>query len=198
MKVLRVIVVPQYPDKVMVAKARRPIFYVSAESRVRGRTKVPSSFLTSANYQFNSDGVLIDVRTGEAKLANPKTAGTPRMWVVNFQDIWNQNITKQDRAMKVDKLKAILRPYISKMRALPKSSFPVEININLYDIVMPVDVSNKGVIYTKVIEDLLVSEGKIPDDSVFYVNCSGRTKFISVESLKDKRMEIKILKSDNK
>lgn len=194
MKAIRTIKVPQYPDKVMVAKARRAIMYVSAESRVRGRTNIPSSFLTSPHYEFNEDGVLMDVRSGLPKLANPKTAGTPRYWVVNFQDIWNQNITKQDRAMKVDKLKDILRPYIKKIK--PITSFPIELNIILYDISMPVDISNKGVVFTKVIEDLLVTEGKIPDDSVFYINCSGSCRYVAVDRLEEKKMEIRILKSE--
>ncbi len=197
MKVLRVINIPQYPDKVMTAKARRPVFYVSTESRVRGKYIIPHSFLVSDRYAFNEDGVLIDTRTGEPKLANPKTTGTPRYWVVNFQDIWNQNITKQDRAMKVDKLKAILRPYISKIKPLPKSAYPIELNIILYDITMPVDISNRGAVYTKVIEDMLVEEGKIPDDCPLYINCSGRVKYVCVESLEEKRMEIRLLKSDN-
>lgn len=194
MKPIRVITIPQYPDKVMVAKARRPVLYVKAGSGVRGKSNVPSSFLTSPHYEFNEDGVLMDLRTGMPKLANPKTAGTPRYWVVNFQDIWNQNITKQDRAMKVDKLKDVLRPYVKKMTPIKK--FPIEINIILYDISMPVDISNKGVVYTKVIEDLLVSEGKIPDDSVYYVNCSGSCRFVSVNEFGDRKMEIRILKSD--
>lgn len=197
-KVLRNIVIPQYPDKVMIAKARRPVYYVSGDARVRGRTNIPSSLIANPNYLFDSDGVLIDKRTGEPRLANPRTAGTPRYWVVNFQDIWNQSITKQDRAMKVDKLKAIIRPYIKKMRVLPKTAYPIEINITLYDVAMPVDISNRGAIFTKVIEDLLVDEKKIPDDSVYYINCSGRTKFVSVDTLEEKKMVIKLLKSDNK
>lgn len=194
-KIIRLISIPQYPDRVMVAKARRPVYYVSSESRVRGKTNIPPSFLTNERYQFSPDGVLVDTRTGDPKLANPQTAGQPRYWVVNFQDIWNQNITKQDRAVKVDKLKAILRPYISRMKVI--KAFPVELNIVLYDTVMPVDISNRGAIYTKVVEDLLVGEGKIPDDKVAYINCSGRTKYVCVEDPKDKRMEIRILKSDN-
>lgn len=192
-KIITLITVPDYPDKVMTAKSRRPIFYVSETSRVRGRNIIPPSYLNEERYYFNEDGVLINRKTNEPQLANPQTAGKPRYWVVNFQDIWNQNITKQDRATKVDKLKAVLRPYIQAIREI--RVFPIELNIYLYDSCMPIDISNRGAIYTKVIEDLLVSEGKIPDDSVEYINCSGRIKYIRSE---EKKMEIVILKSDNK
>lgn len=193
-KILRLITVPGYPDKVMVAKARRPVFYVSETSKVRGKTKIPPSFLKSEHFAFNNDGVLYDLRTGGFKIANPQTAGKPRYWVVNFQDIWNQNITKQDRAIKIEKLKAILRPYIVAMT--PIKTFPIEMNIVLYDMVMPVDISNRGAIYTKVIEDLLVGEKKIPDDSVAYINCSGSTRYVHVDKEDERKMEIKIFKSD--
>lgn len=188
------VTIPDYPDKIMTAKARRPIYYISSSSNVKGRTNIPKSFLNKLKYDFDNRGVLINLKTGLPQLANPQTAGKPRYWVVNFQDIWNQNLTKQDRAMKIDKLKSFLRPYIQSIS--PITQFPVEIGIMMYDTQCPVDVSNRGAIYTKVIEDLLVKEGKLPDDSIDYVN-AGRVKFISISDVKDKKMIIKISKSDN-
>lgn len=192
--IVRVVNIPLYPSKVLVAKARRGVPYVSEDSKVRGKVNIPPSFLNNPKYIFNEKGILIVVETGESKLANPKVVGQPRYWVVNFQDIWNQNITKQARAMRVDKLKAILRPYIVGIR--PIKVFPLEININLYDTSMNVDISNKGVVYIKVIEDLLVGEGVIPDDTVEYINCSGRVKYIQVEKESERRLELVILKSN--
>lgn len=191
-----IIVVPDYPDRVMTAKARRPIKYVKIGSSIRGNTDIPPSYLKNINYQFNNDGVLIDLRTGNYVLANPRTAGKPRYWVVNFQDIWNQNMTKQDRASKTGMLKDIFRPYIKKIKVI--KDFPLEVSIKIFDTECPVDISNKGVIYTKIIEDLLVTEGKIPDDDVTHINCSGRTKYVNITDQKKKRMEITISKSDNK
>jgi hypothetical protein len=190
-----VITVPDYPDKVMIAKSRRSVFYVSMTASVKGRTDIPKRY-KSAHYVFDARGVLTDVRTGNPVLANPRTAGKPRYWVVNFQDIWNQNLTKQTRASYTGLLKDIFRPFIRKMKVI--TEFPLELNLRLYDLECPVDVSNKGVIYTKIIEDLMVTEGRIPDDSVEYINCSGRTKFIRITDPKKKRMEIVISKSDNK
>ena len=191
---IALVTIPDYPDKVLTAKARRPVYYVTPASKVKGRTDVPPTFLKGDKYYFNKEGVLYSKRTGEPQLANPQLAGKPRYWVVNFQDIWNQNLAKQQRAMMVDKLKDILRPYIKTLQ--PITTFPIEVSLCLYDTECPVDISNRGAVYTKVVEDLLVKEGIIPDDSVRYVNCSGRTKFIPVAADK-KKMEIRITKSDN-
>lgn len=186
------VVIPDYPDKILTANARRSIYYINGSSKVKGRTNIPPSFLDPNKYYFDKLGVLINKKTGQPQLANPQLAGKPRYWVVNFQDIWNQNLGKQQRAMRIDKLKDVLRPYIKKLT--PITEFPIEVSIIIYDTHCPVDISNRGAIYTKVVEDLLVKEGIIPDDSIQYVNCSGRTKFISVA---DKKMEIRITKSDN-
>ena len=197
------IVVPNYPDKVLIAKARRPKYYLSLDSKLTGNREIPKTFKNPEKYGFDERGILIKLATGEPQLANPQTAGKPRYWVVNFQDIWNGNMAKQDRAMKVDRLKAILRPYIEQLD--PITTFPIGIEILIFDTECPVDISNKGVIYTKVIEDLLVNTNKdkennkhiIPDDSIEYINDSGRTKFVRVRKEEEKRMEVRIFRSNN-
>lgn len=196
------IVILNYPDKVLIAKARRPKYYLSMESKLTGNREIPKTFQNPEKYKFDERGILIKIATGEPQLANPQTAGKPRYWVVNFQDIWNGNMAKQDRAMKVDKLKSILRPYIQNLE--PITTFPIGIELVIFDTECPVDISNKGVIYTKIIEDLLVNTNKdkednkhiIPDDSVNYINDSGRCKFVKIEDESEKRMEIRIFRSN--
>lgn len=188
-----IITIPDYPDKILVSKARRAKYYVSENSLRTGSTKIPKRY-TSTKYGFDADGILCNLVTGEYILANPRTAGKPRYWVVNFQEIWNNALTKQRRAGLTGKLKDILRPYIRSIRAI-KTGYPLAIEIVLYDTQFPVDVSNKGVIYTKIIEDLLVSENKLPDDSIRYINSSGKTTCLFIDDVKKKRMEIIITKS---
>lgn len=197
------ITVKDYPDKVLIAKARRPKYYLSLDSKLTGNREIPKTFQNPEKYTFDDRGILVKRSTGEPQLANPQTAGKPRYWVVNFQDIWNGNMAKQDRAMKVDRLKNILRPYIEQID--PIMTFPIGIEIVIFDTECPVDISNKGVIYTKVIEDLLVNTNKdkednkhiIPDDSIEYINDSGRTKFVRILNKEDKKMEIRIFRSNN-
>lgn len=180
----------------MVAKSRAPIYYLSKDSSLkRGKRDIPKTFRNPDKFFFNERGILCDKITNEPKLANPGTAGKPRYWVVNFQDIWNQNVTRQARALRTDKLKNIFIKYLKDID--PIREFPIKMCINLYDTEMPVDISNKGVIYTKVIEDTLTFLDKIPDDSSEYVNCSGCCKFIKVEREEDIKMVINIYKSNN-
>ena len=186
-KPIRLISIPQYPDKVLIANARRPKYYKKGD-------KIPPSFLKKDWYVFNEKGILINLRTNQPQLANPGTAGKPRYWVVNFQDIWNGNMARQSRASRVDKLKEILRPYVARIK--PIKVFPIEVSLHIYDVSMPVDISNKGVIYTKVIEDLMVEQGVIPNDTVQYINCSGRVRYIEVKDPKDKCLHIAIYKSE--
>lgn len=68
--------------------------------------------------------------------------------------------------------------------------------MNIYDLSMPVDIDNKGVVYTKVINDLLKELKIIPDDKVEYISCSGTVKFIKVDKEEDIKMVINIYKSD--
>lgn len=200
-EILRQIVVPDYPDKVLISKARRPVYYVSKSSLVKGKTDIPKSFRDRKKYYFDDKGVLRHIKTGEAKLANPKSVGQPRYWRVNFQEIWNGSIAKHGRSSRVDKLKEALEPHIQVALVGHNSSsplvYPVAIEILIYDTEFPVDVSNRGVIYTKVIEDLLVSRGILADDDAEHVNDSGRCKYIKVQNKKDKKMVINILSSDN-
>lgn len=199
--ILRQIVIPDYPDKVLVSKARRPVYYVTRKALVKGKVEIPPSFLDEAKYYFDERGVLINKKTDNPQLANSKTVGTPRYWVVNFQQIWNGSMAKHGRSSRVDKLKEALRPYIDKsepyLTPMHEWEYPVAIEIFIYDTEFPVDVSNRGVLYIKVIEDLLVAEGILKDDSAEYVNDSGRVKYIKIGDKKDKKMVINILSSDN-
>lgn len=195
-QILRQIVIPDYPDKILISKARRPVYYVMEGSLVKGKTKIPPSFMDSTKYHFNQ-GVLMNTKTGKPQLANPKNAGQPRYWVVNFQQIWNGSIAKHGRNGRVEKLKEMLEPYMELNGLLPINRFPVAIEIYIHDTEFPVDVSNRGVIYTKVIEDLLVTKGHLIDDSAEFVNDSGRVKYVRIEDKKDKKMVINILSSDN-
>lgn len=200
-QILRQIRIPDYPDRVLISKAKRAVYYVKEGSEVKGNTNIPPSFKNKKKYYFDSRGVLISKKTGKPQLANPKSVGQPRWWVVNFQQIWNGSIAKHGRSSRIDKLKEVLRPHVQKLNEewgpLDDRNYPVSIEIYIYDVDFQVDVSNRGVIYVKVLEDLLVTEGILVDDSAEYVNDSGRVKYIKIEDKKDREMVINILSSDN-
>jgi hypothetical protein len=183
----------------MVSKKRRAKYYTNENYRgIQGNRNVPRKYLNKPDeYIFNEEGILIYKHNNLSIIANPRVAGQPRYWVINFQDIYNQKVSEQFRATVVNKLKYELRLYINSITVITIEDFPIEISICIFDIEMPIDISNKGVMYIKCIEDILVEEGIIPDDSIKYVNCSGRTKFIKVDKEEDIKMEVYISKSDN-
>lgn len=191
---LRQIVIADYPSKIQISKARRPIYYVDGTS-TKGQTRIPKKFQNVEKYEFNPKGILMEKRTNLPRLANPSVAGQPRYWRVNFQDIWNGAIAKHGRNSRIEKLKEVFKPYIDSIEPIGAVNYPLGMEILIFDTAFPVDVSNRGVIYTKVIEDLLVKCGKIVDDSAKYIVDSGRTRYILVGHPEEKQMVVNIYKS---
>ena len=172
-EVIYEIVIPNYPSKIKLSEKQRPKYYMKGKGK-----EVPKKYRND-RYTYK-DKFLVDVVTNEKVIANPRLAGTPKMWNVNFQAIWNQQIKYQARAMITNKLKDIFIPYIKKLK--PITQFPIQFEIFIFDIDMVVDISNKGVIYTKIIEDLLTEYKIIPDDKAEFINDTGRCKYIKVNT----------------
>ena len=183
------IVIPNYPSKIKLSEKQRPKYYIKGKGK-----DVPKKYQND-RYAYQKN-ILTDIVTGEKVIANPRLAGTPKMWSVNFQAIWNQQIKYQSRAMITNKLKDIFAPFIKDLN--PIKEFPIQFEIFIFDIDMVVDISNKGVIYTKIIEDLLTEYKVIPDDKAEFINDTGRCKWIKVNTEDEIHMVVRINKSDNK
>jgi hypothetical protein len=169
-KVLRVIRIVNYPDRIITSKSRRPRYYKE------GSVKIPKKYLTDPSYIFDKKGFLINSLTKEKVVSNPRTAFTEKHWVVNFQDIWTGKVARQSRAHKAEILKEVIRPYLKKVKPINSKDYPIGIKIILRNSEFNVDASNKGPVYVKIIEDLLTAEGIIVDDSPQYINDTGRIK----------------------
>jgi hypothetical protein len=187
------IVIPKYPSKIQLSNKQRTKYY----EKNNLKKPIPKKYL-NARYEYIKHGVkwfLTDIVTGERVIANPIVAGKPKMWNVNFQAIWAGVIKHQARALVTEKLKEIFSKYIKNIE--PIKNYPVKFEIFIFDIDMPVDISNKGVIYTKIIEDLLTKYKVIIDDKAEFINDTGRCKWIKVNSEEDIKMVVRISKSDN-
>ena len=192
--VLREIIIPNYPDKICVSKKRRPVYFISKDSsKKRGKKLIPKKYQNEELYEFNKEGILINKQTNEKVIANSVSAGKPKLWVVNFQEIYNGNVAKQKRACYINVLKDVLRPYIASISALKEEDYPIGLSIELFNDSFRIDASNKGVIYIKVIEDLLVSEKKIIDDNPLYITDSGRI-ILNESNTEDNKMVITLFK----
>ena len=192
------ITIPRYPSKIQLSSKRRAVYF----QKKKHKDKLPKKYQNS-RFVWDVNGNLFDTEEKCRVIKNAKSVGTPRYWAVNFQAIWNQQLKYQGRANITNKLKDIFRPFILPLRFI--DVYPIKIEIFLFDVVMPVDVDNKGVIYTKVITDLLVNSNKgesdnkktIQEDSSEFVNDTGRCKWIKVENECEIKMVIKIWKSNN-
>lgn len=185
---LQKIVVPDYPDSIQMSKERRAVYYTK-----NGKRKIPKRYLDKTRYYFDSNGRVRHTYTHTPVIANPRTVGKERRWVVNFQEIWNGRTAGPARANKINRLKDILRPYIKQMSSVKE--YPIGLQIELYNTSFNVDAFNKGAIYIKVIEDLMTEQGIIEDDSPGYINDTGRVILHEVKTEDEKRMEIIIFKS---
>lgn len=164
-----------YPDKVLLSKERRPVYYTKKDA--------PKRYIGNPRYYFNNNGVLIDASTLKPIVKNSRTAGKPRYWNVNFQSIWNGAMHQHARANISNKLSDMVRPSLDKCPVI--TQFPLRIELVICDILSKQDIDNKGVVYHKVFADTLKKLGKIPDDSVEYINDTGRTIFIKVDNTED-------------
>jgi hypothetical protein len=198
-EIIEEVIIVDYPSSIKIANKIAPKYFVLPNSKKRGKkvlsvSHLPKKYQDLEKFKFDTNGILINLETGTKVISNPIKNGQERWWVVNFQDIWNQTIVKEVRASRVEKLKNIFKPYLQKIKPLEDKVFPIELNLFIYDHKMPVDISNKGVIYIKVIEDSLKELGIIPDDKVTYIECSGRTKFIKIDEDRKPKMVIRLLK----
>lgn len=193
-----------YIDRLLISNSQRPKYY--SIKKKRGRKYIDlSNFpsikkkIDSGVFSIDSDGFIIDSSTKEKIISNKRTVGTPKYWVINFQDLYNGNVDTFSRNTKMNQLKENL--WLSIKHSDKKGyldfkkiqQYPIKIELFIYTSDMPVDVDNKGVLYHKAFQDLLKSIGAIPDDSSEYINDTGRTKWIKSDL---NEMKFVISKSD--
>lgn len=206
------IIIPNYPDKVLVSNKINPKYYKSQISTVRGVKATKSFYQKNSlrlnskgkeivistselkpDFKFDEKGYLINLITNEKIISNIYKVGKPNYFVINFQPIYNQFLQYEARNNIVIKLSKIFEPFIKNIQNI--TEFPIRIDKFILSSEMPIDVDNKFALYTKVITDLLVKEGKIPNDKSEFINDNGRGKWIKSENRSD--MIIKIYKSNN-
>jgi len=168
--------------KVTLSKKRKPIYYNKNPGKLR-KTKIPKRY---KNNLTDIEGYILD-EAGNRIMANSRSAGTPKYLSINNQHIYAGNYLTRVRI--VNGLKEFLYPYVVNLPIIRE--LPVIIDCELFTIPGAAnwDIENFGVIYSKVFNDLLVSEGKIPDDSVRFITQPGSgPKFTPVASIDDRKI----------
>lgn len=138
---------------------------------------------------------------GERFLKNSKKAGTPNIWVLNGQDLYNGTLHPLVRSKMAKYYHAYFSKYI-KEQLKPtkfKDGYALSISVDIYEVrrgTMP-DVSNMWPL-EKFFEDALQDCGIIPDDNPTYVIESGRKQYHWVENEDDRMLifNLELIKVD--
>lgn len=165
------------------------------------KKKLPKKYQTD-EYCWNSNGKLIDAKTGTIIPSNPIMAGTPRDWKINGQDVYNQKVKHSARAAIATKLHEKFKPALKELGKLNEELYPLVLCLHFYikdenkqkTKAKNIDNDNKW-IYEKAIQDTMVELGTIPDDNPYIIDGNIKRTFF-VENDEDVRLEIILLKDE--
>ncbi len=153
--------IPDYIEYVILSKERRAKYYKKGD-------KIPKKYTDRSKYGFSNKGILIDLKTEEKIISNPRSVGTPRRMKIAGQAIW-QGIGFHLRSKIARDLKGFFKSHLKELKPIPKDKYPIGVAIDFYK---PIgegnwDLDNHALIYRKTLMDSL--KGVIEDDSVQYV-----------------------------
>lgn len=192
--------IPNYIRQVELSKARKPKYYELVNGKPK--TKVPLKY-QSADYLYRPiksgksfKQILCDAKTGVPVVANPKAAGTPKLYTINNQDLYNSNVHTFTRNKIVKEITRSFEPYLLKMEPIPEEYFPITITMEVHDLIhdpllknQEWDMDNRGQgWYSKVFQDLLKKAGKIPDDNIRFITGPPAPIFCPINPGQDRKL----------
>ncbi len=184
-EILHQVEIDDYIEYVTLSKKRRPKYH-------RKGSNIPKKYLDTTKYNFDTKGTLVDVKTGEKVIANPKVANKPRLKKISGQDIW-VGIDHHLRSKIAKEVKSYFKIAFKNIKPLQAKDYPIGVSIDFYK---PIgegdyDLDNLVLIYRKCCHDAL--KGIIEDDTVAYLR-SMPTNFIPISNNQKRRMIITIFK----
>lgn len=196
-KPLLVVELPEYIRRVKLSNSRLATYYEE------GKKKLPKKYQneTFEYRKIKKGGVmrsfLFNKLTGERVIANPVSKGTPKYYLINGQDLYNGQVKMHMRNNVITAIKDAFRPFVKGLPAITK--FPLRIEAELHDMVR--DPLNKNQLwdidnrtlgwYVKAFQDLLKSEGIIPDDNILYITQPPVPLFVPVEDTAERKLTFK-------
>jgi hypothetical protein len=192
--------IPNYIRQVQLSASRMPKFYEMVKGKLKGKA-LPLKYQTP-DYKFRvvmkgkKAKTLLCDKHGQPVVSNPQSQGTPRLYTINGQDLYNSNIHTHTRNKIVTAIKKSLQPYLLRMPAIKLEDYPLIIKMEVHDLIKdPLlknqdwDLDNRAQgWYVKCFQDLLKSEGKIIEDSIQYITGPPAPVFIPVEKAEDRKL----------
>ena len=176
--------IPNYLRRIKVSNARRKKYYTS-EKQIKSK-----KYQDRDKYNFVK-GVLVDLTTGEAIVANPKAAGTPQYKIISSQALYAQMLHPVTRAKMMHELKTEFCKYLKDLE--PIKDIPIRVTMEFHDLPhvnqKVWDLENRVGIYLKGFNDALTGykikgvnsiTPLIEDDNVNFIT-SYTQKFIAIK-----------------
>lgn len=201
------ITIKNYLRKVELSKARKSKYYVLGENHPKSKKY---SDVSKYDWKdFAGKKYLVDLSTGDKVVANPIASGTPNVFTINGQAIYNGQIKEHTRAKIMREIKDSMMPFVNQMKQVIK--FPVRIEAELHDTIHENknlwDMDNRSGPYIKAFQDCLTGnkdkDGKprckviIPDDNILFLSQPAAPRFIPIRDGDDRKIVFRIVEEDD-
>ena len=141
-----IVIIRQFMEKVLLSKKRRTIFYKKDELHPKR--------LDGSIYGTDSEGYIIDLRSGTRVIKNVRTAGKEKWVKISGQDLWS-GINHNLRSKIAKELKKFFYFNLRDVQPISPSSYPLGIGIEIYDVYDDGDIDNMEHIYRKCLHDAM-------------------------------------------
>jgi len=180
--------VETFIEKIELSKKRRAQYYTQ-------KIKLPKKY-SGDDYDFDKNGTLINIHTGEKVIKNSLSVGKPNIKMITGQYFWTGAHPHIRRKIKRE-MSDFFYKYMKDMPKVEESQYPIGVRIDLYDKQdTGQDLDNFIFLYRKVIHDVLTAkemkhEAIIIDDSKKYIQ-DIPTKFYPINDHNNRRLRIEV------
>lgn len=175
-------------EEVELSKKRRAKYY-------NKKSKLPIKY-KKKDYDFDKNGVLFHLESGQRVIKNKPTVGTPNIKKINGQYFWTGAHPHIRRKIKRE-MSNFFYDYMKDIPTVSVNDYPIGVRIDLYDVEdQGSDLDNFIYLYRKVIHDVLVAtdmihEPIIIDDSKKYIQ-DIPTRFYPIDDHEKRKLHIEI------
>ena len=179
------LIIPEYITHVELSKKRKTKYYTKG-------SKIPKKY--SQFKKFDLKGRLLGA-DGYPLVANPATAGQPRLLKINGQQLYSGNMNPMMRSKVVGLIKQFFKPFAESVPV--QEELPLRIESDLYTPLAAKnwDLDNQW-IYHKCFLDALVAAGKVPDDNVMYITQAPAFRYFPVDNPEERKIIYRLIPED--
>lgn len=179
------IVIPEFKTHVVMSPNRRAEYHKKGETL----SKRMKSGMDAGHYHYDKKGFLVNTKTGDRVLKNPRAAGTPKLWKINGQQ-FTTGMHHRARSHIFKQMKRYLAPFVNKQCPVIDTSEPIAIWMEYF---YPLgeanwDLDNVSWPWFKWMNDTLKQEGKYSDDNVTIIQDTNRAIYREVSTIEERKL----------